>query len=841
MSTDGHQACPRVSDGCFPLSKRVNLGVALAIFVLLSQPRAGPSPRPFWGRERGAAVRSKSMSFASNPSRDAGPTIAGFFFQVNVSILRWLDLRPLQHIELESGEDIDTVDGAEDENAAEKRLLEQLKIRSSRSLTLRSVEALEAVANYCTHTHLNPGTQLLFRYLTTATIGYETDWGGTQAAIATWQAIRQGEYGDEARAEAIELLRSFLIGLARPTRISKSAWGSLQSVVADEEAFAQLILGFEWAVGQPGLEQTETEIRSILIRRCYVTDEEQAGRLYEHLVAYVFRRLCQKGRKLLTCAELAKERSRSMKQTRDEELIQLIRAQMEETNARIEAVESTVVMQANQLATLQHAVQLLNRSMGLSAAFAISAVTFSTEVPEPVHPRVCRPRVVLEVQEKLKSHGITVLVAEPGSGKTQLLLLVRDVTARPLHWLNIPRDSSEAQACILLDAFIRSLSTGIAEQSFRDSLDGASERLRNTIVTIEDLPRVLPSGRLATRVEQLSGVLSKVGGQLLISSYYRLPATLEERLGNVHCEVPRFDSVDVLELLQVVGAPDHLQSEKTATFLVTVTQGLPILTVAAVRYLASQNWRFTLSELEPIFRGDFAEASRRDAQELLRVTVPDAQERELIVRMSLAIGPFTSTDIARVAKVPSAIALPGEIVQRATGVWLQRIGHDQYLCSPLITARLAETLDPITRRGVHFILGTRILSRGTIAPIDAFAAVNHFVLSKITTYAVLVAINMLSAYMELDESFADEFGFSRLWPNPLDRSEVDLNLELHLRSMQIVVTAKLGRDIEPQLVSCPGDNESMDRSASAQSVESCADVTNTRRRNTAYEFAGTPY
>jgi hypothetical protein len=125
------------------------------------------------------------MSFVlPNPSRDAGPTIAGFFFQVNMSILRWLDLEPSQHLELESGEDIDTVDqAAEGENAAEKRLLEQLKIRSSRSLTLRSVEALEALANYCAHKQVNAGAMLLFRYLTTATIGHETDWTGTQPAI----------------------------------------------------------------------------------------------------------------------------------------------------------------------------------------------------------------------------------------------------------------------------------------------------------------------------------------------------------------------------------------------------------------------------------------------------------------------------------------------------------------------------------------------------------------------------------------------------------------------------------------------------------------------------------
>ena len=163
------------------------------------------------------------MSFVANPSRDAGPTIAGFFFQVNMSILRWLDLGPSQHLELEHGEDIDTVDAiASGAETTERRLLEQLKVRSGQSLTLRSVEALEALANCCTHTHLNPAIQLQFRYLTTANIGFEKGWTGTQAAIATWQSIREGEYRDDARTEATELLRVFIAGLSRPSRYQHS-------------------------------------------------------------------------------------------------------------------------------------------------------------------------------------------------------------------------------------------------------------------------------------------------------------------------------------------------------------------------------------------------------------------------------------------------------------------------------------------------------------------------------------------------------------------------------------------------------------------------------------------
>ena len=45
-------------------------------------------------------------------NRDAHATFAGFVFQVNVTILDWLELLPGQHLELEAGEDIDLIQEA---------------------------------------------------------------------------------------------------------------------------------------------------------------------------------------------------------------------------------------------------------------------------------------------------------------------------------------------------------------------------------------------------------------------------------------------------------------------------------------------------------------------------------------------------------------------------------------------------------------------------------------------------------------------------------------------------------------------------------------------------------
>jgi hypothetical protein len=190
--------------------------------------------------------------------------------------------------------------------------------------------------------------------------------------------------------------------------------------------FSLLIIGFEWAVGQSGLDQTEAEIRSILLRRGYASDDVQAGFVYEHLVAYVFRRLSKRGRAPLTAADLVDACVQPIRTAKDDELIALIRADIAQTNARLEQVESAVAEHSTELTALQQTMQRINQSMGLVAAFSISAASFSTEVPDPVSPRVSRSRVVKVVREKLDTLGAAVLVAEPGSGKTRLLLLIRD-------------------------------------------------------------------------------------------------------------------------------------------------------------------------------------------------------------------------------------------------------------------------------------------------------------------------------------------------------------------------------------------------------------------------------
>src|SRR4051794_27702591 len=116
----------------------------------------------------------RSMSeFRSVPDRDAWATIRGYVYQVDHSILRWLDLQSGEVLELERGEDIDLIlPGLAEGDSELLRRLEQVKHRED-SLTLRSPEALAALANFHLHRTSNPEDHLYFCFTTNASAGRE--------------------------------------------------------------------------------------------------------------------------------------------------------------------------------------------------------------------------------------------------------------------------------------------------------------------------------------------------------------------------------------------------------------------------------------------------------------------------------------------------------------------------------------------------------------------------------------------------------------------------------------------------------------------------------------------
>ena len=102
--------------------------------------------------------------FKEISNRDAWSTIRGFVYQVDLTILRWLNLDENTILQLERGEDIDIVNRNISKGEV-SRELEQIKYREL-EITLNSDFVLEMILNFYIQKQNNPRLNLYFRFVT---------------------------------------------------------------------------------------------------------------------------------------------------------------------------------------------------------------------------------------------------------------------------------------------------------------------------------------------------------------------------------------------------------------------------------------------------------------------------------------------------------------------------------------------------------------------------------------------------------------------------------------------------------------------------------------------------
>lgn len=279
--------------------------------------------------------------------RDAFGAIRGFVYQAELTILRWLRLADQEELELERGEDIDRV--ARDLGAGPSvnwdRLMEQVKLRE-RPLTLRSESVRSALANFFEHRLLNRNLSLRFRFTTNARPGREQKnmIPGGLTGIDAWQKLHAGEVGGDGAAAAIGAMRELLLRKKKPEGITSVSWGTWQAFVrsASEDDILGFIRQVEIATGEANPESLGPHIQQLLLEEAYVEDEAAANRLYPVLFVAVLKLLSERGRKVLTRADLLAEIEGVGPGATDTQLVAKLHLLLLTIADRLDAVESDI-------------------------------------------------------------------------------------------------------------------------------------------------------------------------------------------------------------------------------------------------------------------------------------------------------------------------------------------------------------------------------------------------------------------------------------------------------------------------------------------------------------------
>jgi tetratricopeptide (TPR) repeat protein len=243
--------------------------------------------------------------FSLTRDRDAYATIRGFFFQVERTVQRWLQLADGQSLEVERGEDIDIVAGALVDNVwQEERVLEQLK-SWEKNITL--VGGREAVANFHEHRTANSDLNLRFCLTTNAHVTTERpplfaeQEKNKKAGIEWWRDVATDRLDEMARTGVLMRIRQRLGACEAPENFNLQTWQAFQEFARNgsEDAWLDFIKRFEWMTGITSPLELSREVQEELLRIGSAKDEAVARSQYERLFVFVLRLLSQPGLKRL--------------------------------------------------------------------------------------------------------------------------------------------------------------------------------------------------------------------------------------------------------------------------------------------------------------------------------------------------------------------------------------------------------------------------------------------------------------------------------------------------------------------------------------------------------------
>ena len=243
--------------------------------------------------------------------RDAWAKFRGYIYQANISTLEWLELENYeQKIELENGEDIDRVTEI---NSHQKRILIQVK-HLEKSISLRSEEVVEAIANFIYHQEINKSQniKLSYEFFTNASMSMEMksvfSTLDNSPGLQTWNNIKDGELEAEKETQAI----NEIIRILKEKEITKEGdlwktYSKYLNKVSVTDFKENIINNFVWRINEIGFIESCNKIIETLKSKKHGRHYEDFEKVYYALMLYILRKLSTRGKKTLDKAELNQE------------------------------------------------------------------------------------------------------------------------------------------------------------------------------------------------------------------------------------------------------------------------------------------------------------------------------------------------------------------------------------------------------------------------------------------------------------------------------------------------------------------------------------------------------
>ena len=557
------------------------------------------------------------------------------------------------------------------------------------------------------------------------------------------------------------------------------------------------VKAFEWSTGCAKALEMKPRIEGLLITTNKATDKQEAEIKYQRLFLHVFKLLCQEGTKRLTPGELDEQLALPTLSAQDQETLSYMKCVLASLEARMSVAEKDIEANKQSIETMYPVVQKLVKDHGIDTNIQYTPIKPIIDIPPLVSRASDRRETVSQIARELNEYTWIDLKGTVGTGKTQLAILIAQNLGNCKAWICFSGKKNEA-LCGYLDRSIELIAKHPISESGRSRFRIACESMKSgDLIVLDDVTSLHKNQDLSTRLLLLLEECTCHGIKIISTGTITQPAgfcgSADDRFRIL--DVPPFTEGEISEVLQAYGA-SPTNAEKWSKSVNTLTLGHPVLIVAVARYFQSVAWQISYEQFDSLFvKQDYAKAVNPETVRRLLDTVEDPDCRKFLYRLNLVIYSFTTDDAKAVASIKPPVQRPIEKLTLLDGLWIQRMSGDSYMLSPLVK-RLGSGDIPLQRqKKINCVLGLRVLSRRHLNQWDAFSAVNYFKKAEAHHNAMVVLIQALHSIAEKEEISDDAF-LGIIWKDMPLPTNTDMGLRIFLRSLQLAVNRKLGRDVK---------------------------------------------
>lgn len=587
----------------------------------------------------------------ANQRRQAVSALQGYAYQIWVTALAWVRLKPFQRLYIEVAEDYALV---------RNKVFEATQVKhakTSRKVTLNDQGVKDAITSLIELRKNNPAHDVSIRYFTTMDIGHERDsskYFGEKKGLEYWRSAADGKVD-------VTPIRKYLT----KEQFSGPVKNFIQGL-SDTDLCNKLVSRISWDCGQPSFSEIENEVV-----RSLEDIAIEHGQFLSRNAQKVANALCNR---ILSISTKECANSRMLRFSDLEHII-----------------HSTTAIQVPEV--------IFNKMLDQNCAFqdvlfgqTTSEVSLSTDHGKWLYKGsdLLQKRGIIrrmEIERRLgnavSEEGVAILTGSKGLGKS--------VTSR-----------SFAQS--QYDEFYIVECGDSGPLRIRHILNTVARKVTDfhgSILILENF-NAIENSDLRLSLEYVITESRKYNVHILLTCYAQPPLTTLVSLGidkQVVVECDYFSKDEIKSLIRAYSGDAEGWSRQ---IYVRSDSGHPTMVHGLITSLASRNWPENEKTLTVNSDRSTQDYEREHALTRKRIVLElPSGERDLLYRLSLITGPFDRHLALALSQIEPALTRAGESIDHLIGPWIEELSSSRYRISSLISGCGKEMFSEEELRCVH--------------------------------------------------------------------------------------------------------------------------------------------